>query len=703
MPGDVMQRLRFGAAFYTEYSPYERLEKDLDLMAEASFSVIRVGESVWATWEPREGVFELDWLQPVLDGAHQRNIGVVLGTPTYAIPPWLHRTYPEVMAERRTGEPIAFGARQNVDYSHPAFRHLAERVVRRIVARYADHPAVIGYQVDNEPGLESFHNHASFERFVERLRERYRDVDALNERWGLTYWSHRLSRWADLWTPDGNTTPAYDLAWRRYQADLTREFIHWQAEIVREYARPDQFVTTCLALGRPSQDVVDVGAGLDVTAANLYYAMQDGLQLPASDDRQVGRPFWLEGAGLWWLHLLADTTRGVRQEPFLVTETNASSISGSFENHGGYDGQWRQAIWTMVGRGARMVEYWHWHTNHFGAETYWGGVLGHSLEPGRCYQELARTGTELRRLEPLLQDYRADEEVAFLVSPESRWALEFQPPLTVEGGREPDRSAYDRILHRLYRGFFEARTQCAVVQPQQLGDDVSELVQRWPVLVAPALYVASDALLELLAAYARAGGHLVLTFRSGYTDLDARPRTEVMPGVLAGPVGATYLEYTNLAGPVPVRVDERLGGVVGASATAWADALVAEQARPLVTYDHPHLARWPAVTTNDHGAGRVTYLGTLPDGDLMRSLARWVATTSLPSDPWRDLHESVTAASGVVGAGRLRVVANWSWQGIRVPVPATVDDLLDERSLPAGGTLGLGPWDVRLLLERDST
>ncbi len=138
----------FGAAYYHEYQPYERLKTDLDLMVDARFTVIRVGESVWSTWEPENGRFDLDWLQPVLDGAHERGIGVLLGTPTYAVPPWLARQYPEIAGERATGRRIPWGARQEVDFTHPAFRFHAERVIRQIMARYADHPAVIGFQVD---------------------------------------------------------------------------------------------------------------------------------------------------------------------------------------------------------------------------------------------------------------------------------------------------------------------------------------------------------------------------------------------------------------------------------------------------------------------------------------------------------------------------------------------------------------------------
>ena len=245
-------RVLFGAAYYHEYQPHDRIKTDLDLMAEARFTVIRVGESVWSTWEPENGRFDVDWLQPVLDGAHERRIGVILGTPTYAVPPWLARQYPEITGERSTGQRIGWGARQEVDFTHPAFRFHAERVIRRIMVRYAGHPAVIGFQVDNEPGNELLHNHGVFQRFVDDLRHRYGDVETLNREWGLVYWSHRLSTWADLWTPDGNVQPQYDVAWRRFQARQTTEFIRWQADVVREYAAPEQFVTTCISYARPA-------------------------------------------------------------------------------------------------------------------------------------------------------------------------------------------------------------------------------------------------------------------------------------------------------------------------------------------------------------------------------------------------------------------------------------------------------------------
>jgi len=696
LPREVL----FGAAYYHEYQPYERLAADLDLMQAAHFSVIRVGESVWSTWEPDEGVFDLDWLEPILNGAHGHDISVIVGTPTYAVPPWLRRRYPETTAERRTGQPIAYGGRQNVDFTHPIYRSLVERLVRQIVTRYADHPAVIGWQVDNEPGLELFHNADVVARFVDELCSRYGDVQTLSDRWGLTYWSHRLSTWDDLWPPDGNTDPPYDLAWRRFQARLTAEFIDWQADLVRELARPDQFVTTCLAMNRPAVDNVRAMRELDATAVNLYFPMQDALALPKAEDRPEMRPVWLGSAGTASLFWHLDAARGVRQEPFLVTETHATSIGEHSVNYPPFDGQLRQAAWAMIARGARMIEYWHWHSLHFGNETYWGGVLGHSLQPGRIYDEVARLGSELERVGADLTGLDPDVDVAVLFSPESRWALQFQPPLVVPGTNAPDPESYARIVGAIHRGLFAAGIGTAVLQPDQLDPDVAAFVRRVPVLAAPALYVAGDGLLDWLRSYVVAGGHLVLTFRSVCADDEGRLRAEALPGSLAPVAGIHCLESSNLAVPLPLKSPADANPPCAGSATAWADGIVLDGATPLAWYDHPHFGRWPAITTNVRGAGRLTYVGTLPDDALGRWLGTWIASTSGVEDDWRVSGGSVTSHGASLPDGRrLRFLFNWSWQPTGVRAPVGIEDVLGGDRIATGGQIALGPWDVRVLVE----
>ncbi|WNB86095.1 beta-galactosidase [Cellulomonas sp. ATA003] len=695
---DLPRPVLFGAAYYHEYQPSPRLEQDLDLMAAAGFTVIRVGESTWSTWEPEDGRLELDWLQPVIDGAHQRGIATVLGTPTYAVPPWLARKYPEIAGERGTGRRIPWGARQEVDFTHAAFRFHAERVVRAVVGRYADHPGVIGYQVDNEPGLELLHNRAIFESFVDHLRRTYGDVETLNREWGLVYWSHRLSTWSDLWTPDGNSAPQYDLAWRRFQARLTSEFIAWQAGIVREYARPDQFVTTCLAYARPAIDDADLTAALDVTAGNPYYAMQDSLALPWSP----GAPQGWTTSGTWSVLQSADRMYSSKGAPFLVTETNAGAIGGPAANYPAYDGQWRQVAWAMVARGAQMIEYWHWHTLHFGTETYWIGVLPHDQQPGRVYEQLAALGGELRTAGDAVAGLVPDAQVGLLYSNASKFGLTFQPSLS--HGSEPDARSYEHIVEAFYRGAFDAGVGVRILHDAHVTGphgtrEPADVARELPVLLVPALYVADDALLDWLRAYADAGGHLVLGPRTAYADHEARARLEPKPARLADAAGVGYQEFTNLGAPVPVRgTDGGLDLPPGASATAWADALVPAGADVLAEYEHPQLGRWAAATTARHGAGRVTTVGTVPDDAFARALLTWLVPVG---DDWRRLAvQPVTVLSATSGEGRrLRFVHNWSWEPTSVAVPVAVTDAVSGAEISAGDELALGAWDVRVLVE----
>jgi beta-galactosidase len=674
-------------------------------MAAADFSVIRVGESVWTTWEPEDGVFDLDWLAPVLDGADQRGISVVLGTPTYAAPPWLARKYPEIAGESRTGVRTGWGGRQEMDYTHPAFLFHAERVARRIAERYAGHPAVIGWQVDNEPGIMRFHNHAVFERFRDELRTQYGTVERLNEAWGLVYWSHRLSNWEDLWLPDGNYQPQYDLAWRTFQARLTTRYIAWQADVVREYARDDQFVMTCIAYDRATVHDSALTTSLDVTAGNPYYAMQDALTVPDVESKPQG---WTT-AGAWTLFQSGDRMFSSKQEPYLVTETNAGAIGGPSVNFPAYDGQWRQAAWAFIARGAEMIEYWHWHTTHFGTETYWVGILPHDQQPGRVYRQLAQLGAELKQAGDAVVGLRPDAKVGMVYSSRSKWGLAFQAPFNksevnfTNGLDELDDRSYQRIFEAYYRGAFDARVPVRILHDDQLvspdgGLDPTAVAGELPVLVVAGLLVADDELLTWLRSYAEAGGHLVLGIRTAYGDAEGRARTEVKPALLADAAGVSYQEFSNLTDPLPVRATTASLAVRADShASRWVDCLVADGAEVLAEYDHPQFGQFPAVTSRPHGHGRITTVGTVPDQVLAEDLMRWLVPA--PTPQWEELPPSVTVASATTSdGGRLHVVHNWSWTPQTVKVSMGAVDVLGDTTVKVQ-VLELGAWDVRVLQE----
>ena len=361
--------------------------------------------------------------------------------------------------------------------------------------------------------------------------------------------------------------------------------------------------------------------------------MADSLLHPSDAPRSTGPMGWVV-RGPWAVASLADLMYSSKQAPFLVTETNAGSIGFSATNQSPYDGQWRQLAWLLVARGARLVEYWHWHTLPFGAEAHWGGVLPHSGTPGRAYREIARIGAELGPVGDAFEGATPDADVAVLYDSDSKFAMSTQGPLTGGDGQmmvDPD--SYRHVVAAFSRGIFDAKRQQRLVRREQLDDVVPE---RFPVLVVPALFTASDDDLDRLADYARAGGHLVLGPRTGYGDGEGLVRAERAPARLADAAGAWFEETSSLAEPVPVT-----GSLRGAG-TTLAEGLVLDGAEALATYAHPHLGRWAAVTTRPVGAGRVTVVGTVPDQELAADLVRWLAPS--PVGGWTT-DASVTVSS----------------------------------------------------------
>ncbi len=84
-----MQQLLYGVAYYDEYMPHDRLHEDIRMMLDAGINVVRIAESTWSTHESQNGVFDFTSVDRVLHAMRQAGIGVIVGTPTYAVPTWL--------------------------------------------------------------------------------------------------------------------------------------------------------------------------------------------------------------------------------------------------------------------------------------------------------------------------------------------------------------------------------------------------------------------------------------------------------------------------------------------------------------------------------------------------------------------------------------------------------------------------------------
>ena len=667
---DQVDTILYGAAYYPEYMPYERTDEDIALMKKAGINVVRVGESTWGLWEPEDGKFEYAWMDRVIEKLHAAGIRVILGTPTYSIPAWMYKKHPEMVITRLGGQYLYYGLRQNTDLMNQQYRFYCERVIRKILEHYKDNPAVIGYQIDNETSSGGAANPDVQAAFKEYLQKKFGTVARLNKVWGLNYWGQRLNDWSELPPRDGIINPGWKLEWERFSQWETTDFLAWQARIVNEFKRPDQFVTHDFAAPpRPQIDESGVANSLDVVAVNPYHDTQDGFDGETSS-------------------FVGDYARSLKHTNYLVTETNAEAIGwDSKEQFPPYDGQLRLDVYTHVSSGANMVEYWHWHSLHYGQETYWKGVLGHDLLPGRTYEEVSRTAHELRRIGRRIADLHIKNDVAILYSRDSLHGIDFM--------KFSDRVNYMSVLHQMYRVFYRANVGVDFVFPE------STSLSDYRVIVVPPLYVASDAVLARLADYVKSGGHLVLAFKSGFCNEFSTVRWEMMPGPLKEAAGFHYQEFSSLKQPLYLKGDP-FHLAEDNKVSEWAEMLIPDTAKPLAFYDHPFFGKYPAITRNQFGNGSLTYEGTVLSDKLQETVLLGVLKEAGLTGPDQALPAGIHVKHARNRDGKtIHFYFNYSCSAKTIPYLYSLGtELLANKGIAKNEEVVLRPWDAAIVEEK---
>jgi len=657
----------YGVAYYHEYMPYERLDKDVQMMKDAGISVVRLGESSWGLFEPQEGHFEFAWMDRIIDKMHNAGIKVILGTPTYSIPAWLGVKHPEVFVERVDGSKSSYGIRQNFDITNAAYLFYSERIIRKMLEHYAKHPAIIGYQVDNETSNYGAANPDYFRSFVDYMKEKYKTTDSLNKLWGLNYWGMRLNGWDEFPARKSATNPSYKLEWDRFGQKVPADFLTWQANIVSQYKRPDQFITHCFMPWLTSIDQYAANKKLDMPALNVYHGSQNDVT----------------GEDVMWAD---DFYRSVKKINHIVTETNAQAIG--WDSKGQYppfDGQARLFTYSHIASGANMVEYWHWHSIHYGQETYWKGVLGHDLEPNRFYNEVSQTAHELQKIGPKLVNLKIKNKVAVLYSRESDFGLSYMP---FKNG-----NAYLEVVRQMHRAAFRSNLGVDFVLAENAD------FAGYQILLVPPLYVASDALLKKIADFVENGGHVIMSVKSGFCDENSVVRYTKAPGPLRKAAGFYYQEFSTIKS-LSLKDDPFKAGSEKNKATDWAEFIIPETAKTLATYDDPFFGKYPAITENKFGKGSFIYEGCLISDEIQSKIvtAKAKETGLIGGD---SLAYPIVMRYGTNDQGKtIRYYMNYSGKDQSVLYNFNKGtDLLTGKALKKGDSFVLKPWDLLVVEE----
>lgn len=597
--------LLFGAAYYSEYLPYDRVEKDMEMMEKAGMNTIRIAESTWSTIEPKDGIFDFTHLDKMLEAAARHHISVIVGTPTYAIPAWLAKKYP--------------------------------------------------------------------------------DINEFNREFGLDYWSNCVNTWEDFLDIRGTINESLAAEFAKFQRLLVTRFLAWQAAIVSGYKRPDQFITqnfdydwTDHSIGyQPEVNQYEAARCMTVAGCDIYHPSQSLL---------TGEEITFCG----------NISRSLKKDNYLVLETQAQGNIAWLP----YPGQLRLQAYSHIANGSNSVMYWHWHSIHNAIESYWKGILSHDFSENETYREAASIGADWKRIGTHLSNLQKKNRAAILLDNNSLTGLRLFPL------KDLGNYSYNTVARWLGDALYHLNIEYDMISSAERDFSSYEC------LIVPALYSASEDLLTAISDYVKNGGHLITTFRSGFSDEQLKIYADTQPHILQECLGIHYDQYTYPV-DVSVTLPDFMASDVGSSCSDesctnsskclhWMDLVTCDTATPLFFYDHPVWKKYAAATVNQFGKGSALYLSSMFDGALLEKvLVHYFASLPETLLAHPECHFPLIIREGVNDFGkRVRFYFNYSGEKqTAICKGFSGTELLSGRKIMEQETFSLEPWGVVIVEE----
>ncbi len=675
--------LRAGLAFGGDYNPEQWPEdvwpEDIRLMQEAGVTLVSVGIFSWALLEPEPGRYDFGWLDRIMDLLHAGGISVDLANATASPPPWLAHRHPESLPLNQTGSTLYPGSRQAFCPSSTAYREAALALTEAMAARYANHPALVMWHVNNEYGCHNAHCYcdvsaAAFRRWLER---RYTTLDALNAAWGTAFWSQHYYAWDEiepcrLATSFGNPTQRLD--YRRFSSDELLDCLRAERDALHRIS-PGVPVTTNF--------MVPMFKDLD------YWAWADEVDVVSNDHYLAG---WEANPEID-LAFGADLTRGLAGgAPWLLMEHSTSAVNWQYRNYAKTPGQLRRNSLAHVARGSEGAMFFQWRAAKAGAEKFHSALLPHAGTDTKVWREVVALGDNLRSLAPI-EGSRVESDVAIVFDWDSWWAVEqdCHPSADLH---------YTDHARDLYTALWQAGVSCSFVRQ---GTDLSA----YQLVLVPTLHLSTDAGAAAITEYVHGGGTVLVGYFSGIVDEDDHIRLGGYPAPFRELLGIRVEEF------FPLRPGERIELTTDSgeqwATQLWTELMATEGADIVATYSGGPLAGNPAITRNSYGEGTAWYVSArLEPAAVTALMARVVSGAGVTAvaeaaQPGLEMvRRRVTAAAGSTqpgtsylflinhGDGPVEVAASGrdlltgTWHASTTVVPAGAVVVVDETATDFG-------------------
>lgn len=588
-------RIAFGGDYNPEQWPESVWAQDVTLMGEAGVNLVSLGIFSWAWLEPKQGRYEFDWLDRIIDMLHAGGIAIDLANASATPPPWFSRAYPDSLPVDVDGLRRSYGGRQAFCPSSPDYRAAAAALTTAIVERYHDHPAVVMWHVHNEYGCHNWNCYCdvSAAAFRSWLQRRYGDLSVLNDAWGTAFWSQRYYDWAEVIPPrrpSYNTfaNPTQQLDFARFSSDELLDCYRAEAGIIRSVAA--QPVTTNFMGFFKPLDYWQWSQEMDLVSNDHYRIAEMGPHGATHD-----------------LAMVADLTRSLSDTaPWLLMEHSTSAVNWQPRNPAKPAGQMRRDSLTHVARGADGALFFQWRSSRAGAEKFHSGLVPHAGTDSDRWREVCALGADLASLSEVAGS-RTQAKIAIAFDWDAWWGIE----LDSHPSTDVDQMNRVRTWHRL---LWERGYTCDFVHPDRNLDT-------YDVVLVPALYLCTDEGATNIAEVAERGGTVVVGYFSGIVDINDHIRLGGYPGAFADLLGVRVEEFSPLlaGGHVDLEFDTDLTG----SGSVWTELIgeIAADVDVVARFAGGNFPGRPAVTRRPIGpSGQAWYLATDPDEQLLARL-----------------------------------------------------------------------------------
>ncbi len=659
-----------GAYYYPEHWDESQWERDLSKIAELGFEFTHFAEFSWARLEPEEGKFDFEWLDRNVELAAKFGLKVIMCTPTPTPPAWITNQYPEILSVNEDGRKIRHGTRLQAAGTHPAYLHFVERIVTKLAERYGNDDRIWGWQIDNEPHYHSLYDYSdhALQQFRNWLRDKYGDIDQLNKAWGAAFWSHTYNNFSQIRIPNkketGNVNPHALLDFQRFTAEEQAKFIRFQAQILMGHVSEQQWVTTNYAYYK-FLPPVDLFLGRDDLhfAAHTMYLLSTFLNYPEGDlAHRLGSGMELSFSGE-----LARSINGYTG----IMELQPGQINWGKWNSQPLPGAVRMWIWHAFALGDKFTCTYRFRQPIYGSEQYHKGIVetdGVTLARGGAeYVQALEETSSLRDL------YKPVEEPAEYAG--RRTAFLWKQSNLFVGLNDPHNENWDAWQH-LYTYYENLKTLGAPITFLQETDEFD--VEKYPFMVAPAYELLDEALVQKWMDYVKAGGHLILSSRTGLKDNHGHLWEALLQEPIWPLIGAKVDFYDHLPPGTNGKIEMQ---DTVYEWNVWADGLTPDEGTEVwAEHTDQFYAGTPVVTHRELGKGTVTYIGAWSnDRELEKQAMRRVYQRTgaeildLPNyafTEWRD---------------GFWVTVNYTSEDVQAPIHDGANVLFGEATVPPGG------------------